>query len=454
MKVKEIARDYPITLTASVNSILAIFATAFNSPTVAVFTTLFTGAVMVRGRHTVTRMIVAAGNRVSHHSRFHRFFSRADWQMRELWKRLTVAVVNNLVAAGAVIWLAIDETACRKTGSKIYNAGMVFDNRPKPRKGDDLVWGLTWVVASIIVQVPLWPGRGFAIPISMRLYRNEKRCKLEGRRLRTKPELALEMIQEISLWLPGRKVLLHVDGGYASNKLMKPMPDTVQTVGRLRWDAALYQLPPKRSGRRGRPARKGHRLPNPAEYVSRRPACWRPVQVRGKRFEAQSWVALWPAVFGARPILIVASRRPARPGHSQPGQPQFFYCTDLSMTPADVLVAYDRRWSIEMLFHEIKERLGFEDPQSRTMQAVERTAPFLVFVAGVVQYWFLIQRDAALVGWRPRWRRKANQSVSFSDMLAALRRALLDGQFSQGSTSDTEIAENLKAFIVSAAYAA
>jgi len=104
--------------------------------------------------------------RVSHHSRFHRFFSQADWQMSELWKRLAVAVVNNLVAAGAVIWLAIDETACRKTGSKIYNAGMVFDNRPKLRKGDDLIWGLTWVVASIIVQVPLWPGRGFAIPIS------------------------------------------------------------------------------------------------------------------------------------------------------------------------------------------------------------------------------------------------------------------------------------------------
>ena len=205
---------------------------------------------------------------------------------------------------------------------------------------------------------------------------------------------------------------------------MKPMPDTVQTLGRLRWDAALYQLPPKRSGRRGRPARKGRRLPNPADYVSPRPACWRPVQIRGKRFEAQSWVDLWPAVFGARPILIVASRRPVRPGHRHPGEPRFFYCTDLAMTPAHVLVAYDRRWSIKRLFHEVKERLGFEDPQPRTMDAVERPAPFLVFASGVAYYWFLVQRDGSLVSWRPRWRRKATQSVSFSDMLAALRRAV------------------------------
>jgi len=220
-----------------VNSILAIFSTALNSPTVAVFMVLFTGAVLVRGRHTVTRMIVAAGVRAAHHARYHRSFSQADWQMRELWKRLTLAVVNALVRAGAAVWVAIDETAERKTGSKIYGVGMVFDNRPKPRKGDDTVWGLTWVAMSVIVQVPLWPGRGFAIPISMRLYRNERLCRREHRRFQTKPELALEMIRELALWLPGRTILLHVDGGYAAGKLMKKLPGATEVAGRLRGHA-------------------------------------------------------------------------------------------------------------------------------------------------------------------------------------------------------------------------
>ena len=69
-KLRQVVRDYPITLTASVNGVLANFAVAFTQPTFAVFALLFTGAVLVRGRHTVTRMLVAAGVHAAHHARF------------------------------------------------------------------------------------------------------------------------------------------------------------------------------------------------------------------------------------------------------------------------------------------------------------------------------------------------------------------------------------------------
>ena len=143
MKMRQVVRDYPITLAVSVNGLLANFAVAFTAPTFGVFALLFTGAVLVKGRHTVTRMILAAGIRASHHARFHRFFSQARWEMDALWERLVRLVSEKLLAGSERIEVVIDETAQKKTGAKIYGAGMVYDNRPKSKKGREREWGLT-----------------------------------------------------------------------------------------------------------------------------------------------------------------------------------------------------------------------------------------------------------------------------------------------------------------------
>ena len=458
MKIKQIVRDYPITLTVSVNGVLANFAVAFTSPTFAVFALLFTGAVLVRGRHTVTRMILAAGVRLRHHARFHRFFSRARWDMDDLWAGLVRLLAQTLLAADGPVRIGIDDTAQKKTGAKIYGVGMVYDNRPAAQKGWDLSWGLTWVVMTAMIRVPLWPNHVFALPIGARIYRKKKVCEAEGRPFQTKPMLALEMIRTLASWLQERSFLLHVDGGYASGALMKSLPENVHVIGRLRYDAALYGRPPRRRGRkgRGRPRQRGRRLATPLARVTRRPDDWTLVELpNGKRYEVQSHAALWWKVFGDRPILVVASRRPATKPGDHPGKPQFFYTTDLSLSPAEVLSGYNDRWSIECLFHEVKERMGFEDPQCRTERAVERTTPFLLWTAGIVQYWFLSQSNPGLIGWRPRWRRNgAAGTPSFSDMLAAMRREILTGGFLQRSTSKADVIENLRALIGAAAYAA
>jgi len=456
LKIKHLVRDYPITLTVSVNGVLANFAVAFTSPTFAVFALLFTGAVLVRGRHTVTRMILAAGVRVRHHARFHRFFSQARWDMNDLWAGLVRLLVQGTLPPEDPVRIGIDDTAQKKTGAKIYGVGMVHDNRPAARKGWNLSWGLTWVVTTAMIRVPLWPNQVFAIPIGARIYRKKKVCDAEGRPFQTKPVLALDMIRTLASWLPGRAFLLHVDGGYASGTLMKSLPKNVHVIGRLRYDAALYARPPKRRKGRGRPRRRGRRLAAPLARVTRRPDDWTLVELpSGKRHEIQSYEALWWKVFADRPILVVASRRPATKRRERPGAPQFFYTTDLALSATDVLAGYNDRWTIECLFHEVKERMGFEDPQCRTERAVERTTAFLLWTAGIVQYWFLNQRNPGLIGWRPRWRRNgATNAPSFSDMLAAMRREILNGGFLQRSTSKDDLIENLRTLIESAAYAA
>ena len=165
------------------------------------------------------------------------------------------------------------------------------------------------------------------------------------------------------------------------------------------------------------------RLARPKLHVAHRPGDWTVVKLaNGKRYEVQSWVGLWWSVFRERPVLVVASRRaPSRPG-DHPGEVQFFYTTDLTMTPKQVLESYADRWAIECLFHEVKERMGFEEPQCRTEKAVERTAPFLLWTAGIVQYWFLVQNKPGLMAWRPRWRNRRKASARRAELQRHARR--------------------------------
>jgi hypothetical protein len=453
LKIDQIVRDYPITLTVSVNGLLANFAVAFTEPTFEVFALLFTGAVLVKGRHTVTRMILAAGIRAAHHARFHRFFSQARWEMDVLWEKLVRLLSEKLLTAGERIEVVIDETAQKKTGAKIYGAGMVYDNRPKSKKGRELEWGLTWVVASLLVRVPLWKDHVFAVPVLARLYRRKGVCRKGRVRFKTKGQLALEMLEKLASWLPGRRVVLLVDGNYADHHLMLRLPKNVEVVSRVRYDAALWAPRPKKAGRIGRPRLHGRKLPRPVERVARRPEAWRTILLpNGRHYEVQTWTALWWKVFGPRPIRIVATRR-----SRSRRRPEFFYTTDPTLSLKQILTDYTDRWAIECLFHEVKERMGFEEPQCRTEKAVERTTPFLLWTAGLTQVRFLMQNRPDLIGWRPRWwskARKENALPSFSEMLAAMRRELLRGGLIHTSTSETQLRETLNALVESAAYAA
>jgi len=92
------------------------------------------------------------------------------------------------------------------------------------------------------------------------------------------------------------------DAAYAGEELNKLPPGITRTT-RLRRDAALYDLPPARTGRRGRPRAKGTRLPS-LDLLARR-APFAPVTVAryGKTatVQAAAITCLWYGSSGAAP---------------------------------------------------------------------------------------------------------------------------------------------------------
>jgi hypothetical protein len=62
-----------------------------------------------------------------HFSDYHRFFSQARWCLDQLWRLLAALLIKAFVGPEGVIYLAGDDTLCRKRGLGLFGAGMHHD---------------------------------------------------------------------------------------------------------------------------------------------------------------------------------------------------------------------------------------------------------------------------------------------------------------------------------------
>ena len=80
-----------------------------------------------------------------------------------------------ILAPGATLLWAVDDTLCRKRGLTLYGAGMHYDPLISSRSKALVSWGHDWVVSDLIVVHPFWaPTKVFALPIAARLYINRQ----------------------------------------------------------------------------------------------------------------------------------------------------------------------------------------------------------------------------------------------------------------------------------------
>lgn len=420
--------------------LLAAFEPCFTAPSYRTFCLLVSGWVHCVGRRTVTGVVIAAGAVGSRHiSVFHRFFARAHWSLDAVG-RVVFSLAIRWIPPDQPLMILIDDTLARKTGKGVSLASMHHDPLLSSVRRPFCSFGHVWVVLALWVPLPMG-SRGFALPLLFRLYVGAKRGgradapgrPRAGTRQRaadaahaahprpTKLELARELIGLVAGWAGERRVSVVVDSAYAGRTLLEGRPATVQVISRLRLDAALWARPGRRHpGQRGRPRRRGHRLPTLKAMAATRRR-WEPLPLTlyGRQVTPLVFgvTALWYGALRDQPVRIIVVRDP-----SGRRRDEAFFCTDLSLGAAGILEAYARRWTVEVAFHDAKQFLGFEDPRNQTSQAVARTAPLAGISYALVLLWYAeqVQRGRA-TGWlvRPWYRSKT--TPSFLDMLSALR---------------------------------
>lgn len=327
---------------------------------------LFLGAILARGRRTVTGWIRAAG--LSDQFRpCYTTVAAAGKRADRVAASLALAAVKPLVAGVGRLTLALDDTPTPRYGPHVQGAGVHHNPAPGPA-GSPFVYGHVWVVLGLLAPHPAWGV--IALPLLARLYVRRKDLAGIGPEhrpaFRTKLELAIELLRWAAAWLwpLGGPLWVVADGAYAKAPFLKPARSLgVTVVSRLRKDAALRTVPgPKPPGRRGPAPTYGDRRVELAKRAGQRRG-WgsgvfelygRPTVKRYKTF-----VVTWRPAGGAIRVVLV----------DEPTGWVAFFCTDVSATVAEILTTVAARFSLEVAFRDCKEVVGAGQQQVRFVWA-------------------------------------------------------------------------------------
>lgn len=433
--------------------LLRRFRPCFTAPAFCNFTALVVGWLLLRGTRTISRVLQVMrhlGWR-KHHASAYRFFTEGRWSIDALG-RVLVDLLRPYLSK--TILAIVDDTLCAKSGRQLFGTGIHLDTTRSVysrggRRVEAFAFGHQWVVLAVQVPCPWNPRKGWAVPVLFRLYRPPRRCPAGIYRKRS--ELAREMIGQLARWL-SPDVRFHVagDSAYCCKTVLRGLPASARFVGPLPLNAALYDTVERPSGR-GRPRRKGYRIASPRTRLQQS-RDWQEVEMElyGRKVCVQLWscVCLWYHSAGAEPVRVVVTRDPRRRDEGRA-----YVSTDADLTAEEVLAVYARRWQLEVCFRDLKQELGLEDPRNgwwrrppgkrddpcrpaqrrrRGRKAVERTAPLVGLLYGLVLCWYLDRgtRDADLARARNQtpWNGHKDD-VSFADMLTAFRRASWLDQF-------------------------
>jgi SRSO17 transposase len=425
---------------SSLDSLLFLFAGAFDARTFQTFRYLVVGLLARVGEHSVCGMLVGARlERVWHHSLAHAFFAERKWLPDKLGLILLDFVVGTFLPPDAPIKLAIDDTLFRRSGKQVHGAAWQYDGSQPSGQGPKLGYGNNWVIVTLIVRLPFMK-RAVSLPVLSRLWQPDpeaKQAKQSGARKRkrnpeypSKPELGREILDLIAQRFPDRKIKLVGDSAYAT-KAFHGVPERVMLTSRLKSNAQLYAPKPPRTGKRGQPAKKGKRLPKLAEIAAA--ADWEQIEVtrsgRRQQMHVHAFEALFYDVWGQRPVQVVLARRLTR----TEGYDIALVSMDTTATAAQIIEDYDERWSIEVAIEDAKQITGVGQARNRVQRAVERTVPFGLLCQSLVICWYALngraEQDVAHHRRHARWYRH-KRNPSYHDMLASLRRENIAAEYS------------------------
>lgn len=150
------------------------------------------------------------------------------------------------------VFLCLDDTMVPKSGKKFEDVSKLFDHAA--HNGSNYLNGHCFV--SLMICVPLWNNGKIhyhAIPLGYRMWQKDK----------SKLQLAGDMIRQVMPAISGAsQVILLCDSWYAKKEvagLVTEFPN-LDMVCNVRCDSVLYDLPPARTKKRGRPAIRGKHL--------------------------------------------------------------------------------------------------------------------------------------------------------------------------------------------------
>lgn len=404
-------------------SVILCFAPLFRQRTWRWAQELLVGALLTPGARTVAgvlRVLGLAGER--RFVNYHRVLSRATWSSRAAARVLLCLLVNAFVPAGPIV-LGIDDTIERRRGARIAARGIYRDPVRSSHSHFVKASGLRWLSVMLLAPIP-WAQRVWALPVLTALAPSERHDREQGRRHKRLTDWARQLLLQLRRWLPGRSLVVVADSSFAALDLLAALSPHMTCITRLRLDAQLYApAPPRQRSTRGRPRKKGARLPALSAVLADGKTRWQRLLVprwyahATRPVEVVSGTAVWHRTGSAAlPLRWVLIRDPLGRFEAQA-----LLCTQPEMTPLEVVQSFVQRWQLEVTFEEARRHLGMETQRQWSVQAIARTTPVLLALFSLVTLLATkLARDGTLPMRQAAWYRKT--LPTFGDALAAVRR--------------------------------
>jgi hypothetical protein len=427
------------TLFPELANLIVVFAPLFSNGVWQAAQVLLTGAILAVGPRTVSSILRVMGrSEDAQFQRFHRVLNRAKWSSLMASRQLLHILTHTFVPQGPLV-LAIDDTIERRRGAKIATKGIYRDPVRSSRSHFVKASGLRWICLTLLAPIP-FAKRCWALPFCTVLAPSERYYLARSRLPKKLTDRARQMLLMVKRWLPDRRIVLVADSSYAALEWLEAVRQHMCVITRLRLDAALFAAVTSIPGARGRPRKRGERLPSLQAVLNDDVTRWQRVTIshwygQGARdIDIASATATWsnrskPLV----PLRWVLVRDPE--GRFAP---QAFLCTDQTAEPQQILAWFVQRWQIEVTFEEAHAHLGMETQRQWSDLAIARTTPIILALYSIVA---LVANDLmkqkAMTIRCAAWYQK--DCATFSDTLAMVRRQFWSTQVLCTSPKTTDM---------------
>ena len=427
-------------------NLVIAFAPLFSKPTFNHVKVLLVGAILSPASRTVTNALRVVGlSQEKHFQNYHRVLNRASWSCLN-GSRILLKLLLKAFSLGDEIVIGFDDHLERRRGKRIKAKGIYRD---AVRSSDSFfvkASGLRWLSFMLLTEVP-FARRIWALPFLTVICPSERYHLEKGIRHRNLTDRARQAIVQIWRWFPAQELIFVGDSSYAAIDLLNAVREKVTVVTKLRLDAALYEVAPKRiDGQPGRPRKKGKRLPTLKEASENPNTIWEKVTVNWygveKEIETTSGTCVW-FHFGkeAVPIRWVTVRDLAGEFDTQA-----LLCTNQEAEPKQIVEWFIRRWQVEVTFEESRRHLGIETNRQWSDNAINRTTPSLFGLFSLITLMANeLQKGDKLKVRNVAWYEK--EVATFSDAIGCVRQQIWEFQSFQTSENEYEVIKIPRSFL-------
>ena len=269
-------------------------------------------------------------------------FLRSDWDAPSLLEQQAMRTLRQMnPQANEVIYLIIDDTRIEKRGRKMDAVTKIYDHKT-----------LRFIRGHMVVTAALM-FRGVVIPWKIDLWIPRDQAGVAYRKIN---QIAAEMINQL-LFPKGLKVRVLFDAFYLAMNVVR----ACESRGFTWFSVASKNRKMIRRHCRTRAIKEF--APGVLKHQSRR--------IRLRRVRCWRWmrIAKVDGTLGrVGKVRMVLSKRPRDPWKKTLA----VVTNETGLEARKIMLIYEKRWNIEVLFKELRNSLGFCDYQVLSRHAIER----------------------------------------------------------------------------------